>query len=82
MKTAEEILKEKLGDWWYISGKHQKEMIEAMIEFAQQEKVNELNKSDVSGRSELLFAFVKYLQSENAVDSAVSYYIDDFLSKQ
>lgn len=38
--------------------------------------------SDVSGRIELLFAFVKYLQSENAVDSAVSSYVDDFLSKQ
>lgn len=30
----------------------------------------------------LLFDFVKYLQNENVVDSSVSSYIDDFLSKQ
>ena len=37
---------------------------------------------DVSNQRKLLFAFVKYLQKENAVDSAIEYYIEDFLSKQ
>jgi len=59
----------------------EQDVADALKKLFENEKVV-LPQANVSGRSELLFAFVKYLQSENAVDSAVSSYIDDFLSKQ
>jgi len=55
-----------------------KKLTELLKEYATQA----LRIHEVSHRKELLVAFVKYLQSENAVDSAVSSYIDDFLGKQ
>jgi hypothetical protein len=36
MKTAEEIIIEKVGDFWWICGKHQPKFLEAMYDFAKQ----------------------------------------------
>jgi len=54
MKTAEEIIIEKVGKFWWVCGKHKPEFIEAMKEYASQFKV-QANALNTSTKRENLF---------------------------